>query len=71
MADSRRSQLFEKFCSSLLDKIVKAKGVAEKKHILEDYLQEWKQHYGPNYYEVARLLMPFVNICSLQTHDHG
>ncbi|KAI9344740.1 ATP dependent DNA ligase domain-containing protein [Pilaira anomala] len=59
MADSRRSQLFEKFCSSLLDKIVKAKGVSEKKHILEEYLQVWKQHYGPNCYEVARLLMPF------------
>ncbi|KAI9273429.1 ATP dependent DNA ligase domain-containing protein [Helicostylum pulchrum] len=58
MADSHRSQLFEKFCSSLLDKIVKAKGVTEKKNILDEYLKEWKQNYGPNYYDLSRLLMP-------------
>ncbi|KAG2236091.1 hypothetical protein INT48_006107 [Thamnidium elegans] len=58
MADSHRSQLFEKFCSSLLDKIVNAKGVTEKKNILDEYLKEWKQNYGPNYYDLSRLLMP-------------
>lgn len=60
MADSRRSQLFEGFCCSLLDKIVKAKSVTEKKNILDEYLKEWKQNYGPNYYDVSRLLMPIV-----------
>jgi hypothetical protein len=57
-----RSQLFERFCSALLDRLAKAKGVTEKKHIFGTYIQDWRREYGPNCYDPLRLLMPIVNM---------
>lgn len=62
MVESQRSQLFERFCSSLLDQIAKAKGVQAKKRIYANFMQEWRREYGSNFYDPLRLLMPYVNI---------
>lgn len=60
MVESQRSQLFERFCSSLLDPVAAAKGVTAKKRIFANYMQEWRREYGPNCYDPLRLLMPVV-----------
>ncbi|KAG2197468.1 hypothetical protein INT47_003076 [Mucor saturninus] len=58
MVESQRSQLFERFCASLLDPVTAAKGVTAKKRIFANYMQEWRREYGPNCYDPLRLLMP-------------